>query len=73
MRDLWQLIVRRSRTVWGVLITVLGLAAEHVAELQVITVGLGLPGWTKYVVQAFGLAMVIYARTSDARSGRNPA
>lgn len=69
-------LLRRSRTIWGAIIVaivgVLPLLAEHIAELQTVAIGLGLPTWTKYAIQGFGLAMVIYARWDDARKGTNP-
>lgn len=70
-------LLLRSRTMWGALIAlaaeVLPLVANHVPELQAVALGFGLPDWTKYALQGFGLTMVIYARWDDARKGVNPA
>ncbi len=73
----FRLLLIRSRTMWGALIAaaaeILPLVANHVPELQALSSGFGLPDWTKYAIQGFGLAMVIYARWDDARKGVNPA
>ena len=70
-------LLLRSRTIWGSLITALGtllpLIGEQIPALQVAAVGIGLPDWTKHALSLFGIAMVVYARWSDHRSGENPA
>lgn len=70
-------LLARSRTIWGAIIVaiagILPLLAEHISELQAVAIGLGLPAWTKYAIQGFGIAMVVYARWDDARTGTNPA
>lgn len=62
-------LLARSRTVWGLLIALLGFATEHVDELQSLAGAIGLSAWTPI---AIGLGLALYARWSDHR-GANPA
>lgn len=61
LTTLWSLIVARSRTIWGALTIVLGVAVEHSAELQTLLGSIGAKPW---MVQAVGLALVVYGRVA---------
>lgn len=61
LATLWSLIVARSKTIYGALTIVLGVAVEHSAELQSLLSNVGAKPW---MVQAVGLALVVYGRVA---------
>lgn len=61
LATLGRLIVARSKTIWGALTIVLGVAVEHSAELQSLLSSVGARPW---MVQAVGLALVVYGRVA---------
>lgn len=58
---LWGLVLARSKTLWGAITIVLGVAVEHSAELQSLLGNVGAKPW---MVQALGLALVVYGRVA---------
>lgn len=65
---LGRLILARSKTIWGALTIVLGVAVEHSAELQSLLGSIGAKPW---MVQAVGLALVFYGRVAvEQRTAR---
>lgn len=58
---LWGLLVARCKIIWGALTVILGVAVEHSAELQSLLSSVGARPW---MVQAVGLALVVYGRVA---------
>ena len=65
LATLWSLILARSRTIWGGVAILLGVAAEHVTEIQSLMGS--VPGLKPWMVQAIGLALVFYGRVAVER------
>lgn len=67
--DTWHLIVARSRTIWGVILSGSGILMDQFPQVQTLLSQVGLK--PVYVALA-GLAAVIYARRDDLATGKNP-
>lgn len=60
-KTFWALVVARSKTLMGAATVLLGVAVEHSAELQSLLSNVGAKPW---MVQAVGLALVVYGRVA---------
>lgn len=79
LRELWTLIVRRSRTAWGIVIAGLTLVIptllDNLGVVHDLMAAIGAPPWVKptlTIVGAMASAYALHARVSDAQSGKNP-